>query len=789
MEVGIRVGIAYVTNGVVASPLEGFTQLKIRKRRDGKEYFALYFSGPIRSAGGTGASVSVIIGDYIRKKMGYAEFDPDEREIKRFTTELTDYHEKVTNLQYFPSAEELEFMVSNLAVQIDGDPSEKYDVSNYKDLERVETNKIRNGPCLVLGEGLCQKAPKLLKQLDKWGKDMDLGHWKFLEEFLKIQKKIKAREEVKKVDDGSKLKPDFTYIKDLVAGRPVLTHPLRTGGFRLRYGRSRVSGLSSLSMHPATMILLKDYIATGTQLRYERPGKSSAMAICDSIEGPIIKLKDQSVTLIETEEQAKKIKDEVEEILFLGDILINYGEFYNRAHFLVPAGYCEEWWLREFEKAIIDKYNKLDLIKISQDLGVDESYLIELFKKPTTKINFDIAKEISLLYKIPLHPRYTYHWNDINKHQFLSLLKWLEKGKVKENNIILPLIYEVELDLKDVDAKRILELIGMPHYIKDQQVIIKEDDARALLFTLNDFDLKLDKENVLEILNSSCKAKIRDKSGTYIGARMGRPEKAKIRKLTGSPHVLFPVGEEGGKLRSFQSALGKGKIIAEFPIYYCENCNIDTIYKRCEVCDQKTKKKFYCQNCNLMLDKNLCPKHGELRSYTLKNLPINHFLESALKKLKLNEAPGLIKGVRGTSNEDHTPENLAKGILRAVHELYVNKDGTIRFDMTEMPITAFKPKEIGTPIAKLRELGYNEDIYGNKLFDEEQLIEIKPSDIILPACKESPDEGADEILLRAANFIDDLLKNFYNLEYYYNATKREDLIGHIVIGLAPHTSA
>src|SRR3989344_5943696 len=115
MEVGIRVGIAYVTNGVVASPLEGFTQLKIRKRRDGKEYFALYFSGPIRSAGGTGASVSVIIGDYIRKKMGYAEFDPDEREIKRFTTELTDYHEKVTNLQYFPSAEELEFMVSNLA--------------------------------------------------------------------------------------------------------------------------------------------------------------------------------------------------------------------------------------------------------------------------------------------------------------------------------------------------------------------------------------------------------------------------------------------------------------------------------------------------------------------------------------------------------------------------------------------------------------------------------------------------------------------------------------------------
>ncbi|MCD4694560.1 DNA polymerase II large subunit, partial [bacterium] len=40
MEIGIRAGIAYVTNGVVASPLEGFTSIKIRKRKDGKDYIA-----------------------------------------------------------------------------------------------------------------------------------------------------------------------------------------------------------------------------------------------------------------------------------------------------------------------------------------------------------------------------------------------------------------------------------------------------------------------------------------------------------------------------------------------------------------------------------------------------------------------------------------------------------------------------------------------------------------------------------------------------------------------------
>ena len=93
MEVGMRVGLAYLTNGVVGSPLEGFVQLKLRKRRDGKgEYFALYFSGPIRSAGTTAASLFVVLCDYIRIHMGYAAYDPSEEEVKRMVTELYYYH-------------------------------------------------------------------------------------------------------------------------------------------------------------------------------------------------------------------------------------------------------------------------------------------------------------------------------------------------------------------------------------------------------------------------------------------------------------------------------------------------------------------------------------------------------------------------------------------------------------------------------------------------------------------------------------------------------------------------
>ncbi|WP_367884001.1 LAGLIDADG family homing endonuclease [Thermococcus sp. JCM 11816] len=40
-----------------------------------------------------------------------------------------------------------------------------------------------------------------------------------------------------------------------------------------------------------------------------------------------------------------------------------------------------------------------------------------------------------------------------------------------------------------------------------------------------------------------------------------------------------------------------------------------------------------------------------------------------------------------------------------------------------------------------------------------------------------------------ARFIDDLLEKFYGLPRFYNAEKMEDLVGHLVIGLAPHTSA
>ncbi|MBL7050546.1 DNA polymerase II large subunit [Candidatus Woesearchaeota archaeon] len=797
MEIGIRAGFAYHTLGTVASPLEGFVELKIRKRKDGKKYMALFYSGPIRSAGGTGASVSVLIADYVRKQKGYEPYDPTEEEIKRYSTELYDYHDRITNLQYLPSPEEIEFLAKHIPVQIDGGPSEKIDVSNYKDLSRVETNKIRNGVCLTMGEGLAQKAPKVWKQLSKWGHDFGMDHWDFLEKFIDLQKKIKSKQQ--KTDESQedqKIKPDYTFIKDLVAGRPVLTHPLAPGGFRLRYGRSRTSGYSATSLNPATMAVLNKYIATGTQLKLERPGKATTTTPCETIDGPIVKLKNGSVLYLHSEKEAQKQIPFIQEILFLGDILINYGDFLNRAHPLVPPGYCPEWWIQELEKKAVDLFGNLDVDKLSELLNITTKNISHLLQNPlTTNISSNVAINISKKLKVPLHPQYTYHWNLISLNQMNSILNSIQKSSIKKDSQGISKI----IINHEEDTKRALELIGVPHlFVNKEFIVIEKQDSRALMFNLG-LSTKEDtkkairiiqqnkEETPLNIINKLQETKIRDKSGVFIGARMGRPEKAKIRKLTGSPHTLFPVGDQGGRLRSFQSSIEDGTIRAEFPTYFCKKCDKPRISPICEFCGTKTIKKYNCKICGT-IDEQKC-KHGENPSFKIQDLDIKEYFNNSLKKLKTKIYPDLIKGVRGTSNKDHIPEPLIKGILRAEHPIYVNKDGTTRYDMTQLPLTHFKPKEIETPIEKLKEMGYDLDIYGKKITSTNQLLELKPQDIILPKSAGAVEDGAHKIFLKVAKYIDNLLVKFYGLKKYYNLKNSQDLAGHLVAILAPHTSA
>ncbi len=761
MEVGIRTGFAYHTLGIVAAPLEGFIGLDLKKTRNGEEYFSVRFSGPIRGAGGTGASVCVLIADYVRKKMGYAPYDPDENEVKRYPTELNDYHDRVTNLQYHPTDDEVEFLIRHIPVEVAGDPTEKIDVSNYKDLPRVESNKIRGGMCLVMSM-IALKAPKLLKRLSKWNDEMDMD-WGWMGEFVKLQKAKKAASSNKKEESGEKPKiaPNTVFIADLVAGRPILTYPLRFGGFRLRYGRARTSGYSASAIHPATMYLLQKYIAVGTQLKLERPGKAASMTSCDTLDGPIVRLTNGNVVFVDTLEKAKEVDADVEKILFLGDILFNYGDFSENGHSLVPSGYCPEWWAQDV--AHVGNLKK-------------EWVEDPLHAFPGPKEAVQLSQEAN----VPLHPKYILHWKGISVEQLIVLIKAIDKATIETDDvpkkIIIPFSEEV---------KKILERIGLPHvFVHNEYMIVEKVYAYPFLCMLG-----LDKKSVKDVLaaldgfegdilsavQSISTVLIKDKSGTFIGARMGRPEKAKMRKMNGSPHCLFPVGEEGGRLKSFQAALQVGKITSNFAIYK----------------DKEGKETFLSvdKEGNTNEPVEVENYKGDRVRYKRMSIDIKEHFYDCLAQLKTSVYPDLIKGVKKTSNKDHIPEHLMKGIIRAKHDVYVNKDGSCRYDMTELPITHFKPHEVGTPIARLQELGYVKDIYGNDLTTDDQILELRPQDIILPGQKNALDEPANEVLFRVGNFIDELLEKFYGQKPYYKYSSQNDVVGSLVVGLAPHISA
>ena len=64
------------------------------------------------------------------------------------------------------------------------------------------------------------------------------------------------------------------------------------------------------------MAILDDFVAIGTQLRIERPGKSSSICPVNSIEPPIVKLKGGDVIRVKSPRIAKEIKPKIEQILF-----------------------------------------------------------------------------------------------------------------------------------------------------------------------------------------------------------------------------------------------------------------------------------------------------------------------------------------------------------------------------------------------------------------------------------------------------------------------------------------
>ena len=150
----------------------------------------------------------------------------------------------------------------------------------------------------------------------------------------------------------------------MVAGRPVFGHPSKSGGFRFRYGRGRVSGFSAASVHPATMAITDNFIATGTQLKIEKPTKGWLQLFVILLMVQLLNYMMEAVKKINSTAEAKKIYKDVEEIIYLGDLLFPFSDLANRNANLIKPGYVEEWWkfdLREKNPELEKKINPFEI--------------------------------------------------------------------------------------------------------------------------------------------------------------------------------------------------------------------------------------------------------------------------------------------------------------------------------------------------------------------------------------------------------------------------------------------
>ena len=938
IDVGLRVGLAILTEAVLVAPLEGISEVRLLNNVDGSAFVSVHFAGPIRAAGGTAQALAVLIADMIRRELKVGPYIPSDGEVERVKEEFGLYR---GNLQYRPSPAEIDEIVRACPVMINGESTESIECAGYGRVRNIDEARIRGGVLLVIGEGMCLKAPKIQKHTER----LKVPGWDFISKFASKGKED-GGDGKKNEFKSRRVAPIDKFMKDIIAGRPIFGGPQQPGGFRLRYGRGRPSGLAAASLNPASMLVLDDFITIGTQMKIERPGKACAVTPSNDSEGPWVVLSSGQFLRIDEAEQLRKIRPDIRSIWDNGEIVIGYGEFMENNKNLVPAGYTSDWWASDLIDALQSKEDVEAFAAICNNLpphpkGVPGDVNVEdanaqfhvrrRWHRYLSKLtlDWDQASSIAQRWRTSLAPPHNPWFLDLPIEwvpAFLDALKlasidapvsldvevdhpyyeekWLRfKGAAKGWDVtamdklqpeqVPPLseIQSIGLDLKPQEPifekslpegwtfmqhgllKGALLLLGVSHYHDGDDIVATcgwQAMINGLGYTVqNDkihqqVDLKsLIEQRIVELRN--CNMVLRDESKRQnelkkqrstvriaaetearqrglgiaetdqvgqeaadsvedkgpndvalysaslrihddhmvdgilpliretsplrwehaapqrVGCRMGRPEKSAPREMSPRSHTLFPIALEGGNQRLISNAAGKGSIRVQMGKRICSKCGKDSPFIQChhrvvddagipkvgETCGGRTDMKESTGNSR---------RRGEMQS-----VPLESILEDAQLRIGMGRLPRQVKCVKELKSRNQTPEPIEKGLIRAKYDLPVFRDGTIRFDMSDVPVTHFTPREIDVDWKRLHALGYTHDWEGNALESDDQMLELYPQDFIVA-------KNAADYFVRTAQFVDEILVKFYGLEPYYNATNKDDLVGQLICALAPHTS-
>ena len=908
IDCGLRVGLAVLTEAVLVAPLDGIGDVRILNNADGSEFLSIDFCGPIRAAGGTAQALGVLIGDMVRRELGLNRYIPTTQEVERVKEEFGLYR---VGLQYKPPPEEIETIIRACPVMVNGEETEKIECSGYKEVRNIVNSngsyrtRIRGGVMLVIGEGLCLKAPKVQKHTER----MKIQGWEFIAQFANKNKKdgenkgaFKARE----------IAPISRYMDDVIAGRPVFGEPNYPGGFRLRYGRSRITGLAAAGVNPVTMEAMGGFLAVGTQMKMERPGKACAVTPCTEIDGPTVLMNDGEFRKIRNLDDWRLNVANVKSIWDSGEILIGYGEFLENNKKLVPSSYNKDWWASELSESLdmpkkVEKFAQIidqDVQSLPEGLpfngaikrgGEDPNdrkwrkrnwiiFLREL------ELDWKQIKHVSSEFGTAIPPPWNLWWSDLPMTYMAQLIRFVGKSRIEDGKIIIPnvvnnwpldTIEEIPEQLSTTQTrwtmiedngvvKSSLMTLGIEHfhnggdivverhwealleglgfenyensirktvetesYIIDRVAKINEasniisrenervsnlekerdlarieattaarqsglnieqtegagDQAAAKIIDQGPFNesalvnakILLDENEVersLWIVKKISNLRWEDSVPCRIGARMGRPEKSARRELKPLTHSLYPIGENGGSQKLLIQAAKKGRIRVEMSRRVCQDCGKESPNL---ICHHRKSESEAIECGGKTVERKTRGSRTRRRRGERTTVDLDKLLEVKRRSLGLDRLPTLIKAQKELLSEAQTPEPIEKGILRAKNGVSVFRDGTSRYDMIDVPVTHFKPKEIYTSWEKLYQLGYKKDVFGQELTSNEQILELFPQDII-------PSLNAEEHLISTCNFVDDLLVRFYKMEPFYNVQTIEDIVGSLAIGLAPHTS-
>lgn len=738
LDLAVRVGLAIVTEGVTIAPLQGISEVKIKKNKDGSDYLSVSIAGPMRSAGGTESAVTMLIADHVRKATGLSKFQANsfDDETGRFVEELRIYEREASSFQFHILDEDIEHVISNLPVELDGPDTDPFEVVNHKSMTRIKTDRVRGGALRVLNDGLIGRSKKLLKRIELY----NLDGWEWLND---LKGAVQAGDNQE--DAAAK------RMREVITGRSVLSMPNTLGGFRLRYGRACNTGFAAVGLHPVIAEILDHTIAVGTQIKIDIPGKGATVAFVDSIDTPTVRLKNGNVVKIQDVSHGIQVKDEIERILHLGDILISFGDFLENNASLVPSAYVEEFWIEELKQKI-EKYEP-------------EDQYLKQFLQQTPSI--DQALKISLDFELPLHPAFLYFWDKISAEELERLL---DPINVNDSSIQY-----------STDKKQILEKLGTPHKIEGELLTLEKPEAKIFFNLLFRKTPKISDLSVPKILSESSGIQIRNKFSTSIGVRIGRPEKAAARQMKPPTHVLFPISDKGGPTRDLLKASRNEHFFANISNRTCTQCDEPSIGIKCSKCETKTSISYICPNCRDTSAEPYCERcKRKASAHSHKEFPLKDRLLAAQQKMGIR-AQEPFKGVKELISQDRITEPLEKGLTRQKFGLTVFKDGTVRFDATNSPLTQFKPSWIGTSVEKLHSLGYTHDIDGKPLESPEQTVELRMQDVVIPY-------ESGNYLVSTCKYIDTLLEKFYHKSSFYNVSNPDELVGHLIIGLAPHTS-